>query len=109
MTAFATAVDRLINQVGHWEQGRWWARVPETPAAGPVPPTTADLAYGLVQRLADLGADAEGRPRRPVPRHHDLVLPDQLRVMADDLLAADPAEDLLDRATEAVETLRAAL
>ena len=44
--------------------------------------------YALVQRLADLGADAEHRPPRPVPWVGELVLPDQLRVMADDLLAA---------------------
>jgi hypothetical protein len=74
-----------------------------------VPPTTADLAYGLVQRLADLGADAEGRPRRPVPRLNDLVLPDQLRVMADDLLAAGPTEDLLKLAADDVEALRHSL
>jgi hypothetical protein len=109
VTAFATAIDRLINQVGHWEQGRWWSRTPTIPAAGSVSPTKADLAYGLVQRLADLGADAEGRAHRPVPRHNDLVLPDQLRVMADDLLAADPTEDLLKRATDDVEALRAEL
>ena len=41
----------------------------------------------LVQLLADLGADAEARPRRTVPLpEHDLVLPDQLAVMAADLL-----------------------
>jgi hypothetical protein len=109
VTAFATSVDRLINQVGHWEQGRWWSRTQATPAVGAVTPTRADLAYALVQRLADLGADAEGRPHRPVPRHNDLVLPDQLRVMADDLLAADPGEDLLKRAEDEVEALRAAI
>ena len=109
MTAFATSVDRLINQVAHWEQGRWWSRPDSRRAAGPVPPTRADLAYGLVQRLADLGADAEGRPRRPVPRLNDLVLPDQLRVMADDLLAADASEDLLKLAADDVEALRHSL
>jgi hypothetical protein len=109
VTAFATSVDRLINQVAHWEQGRWWSRPDPRHPAGSVPPTRADLAYGLVQRLADLGADAEGRPRRPVPRHGDLALPDQLRVMADDLLAADPSEDLLKLATDDVEALRNAI
>lgn len=48
----------------------------------------ADLVYGLVQRLADRAADAERRERRAVPRLDDVVLPDQLRVMRDDLLAA---------------------
>jgi hypothetical protein len=31
--------------------------------------------YALVQRLADLGADAEGRRRRRVPRLSDLSCP----------------------------------
>jgi hypothetical protein len=108
-SAFASAVDRLLNQVSHWEQGRWWVRVQAGPAAGSVPPTRADLTYDLVQRLADLGADAEQRPHRPVPRLHDLVLPDQIRVMADDLTAAGPTEDLLKLATEDVDTLRTSL
>ena len=74
---FSTAVDRLLNQVGHWEQPRWSAD------------GRADRVFALVQRLADRAADAEGRARRPVPRAGDLLLPDQLRVMRDDLLAAD--------------------
>jgi hypothetical protein len=109
VSAFATSVDRLLNLVAHWEQGRWWSRPDVRYAADSVPPTRADLAYGLVQRLADLGADAEGRPRRPVPRLNDLVLPDQLRVMADDLLAADAREDLLKLATDDVDALRHSL
>jgi hypothetical protein len=92
---FASAVDRLLNQVGHWEQSRWWTHVPP-PAAR----TKGDLLYALVQHLADLGADAERRPRRPVPRLADLVLPDQLRVVADDLLAATPPDATLKLAAE---------
>jgi hypothetical protein len=91
---FRTSVDRLLAQVGHWEQSRWSR-----------PPARAESAYALVQRLADLAADAEGRPHRPVPREHDLLLPDQLRVMADDLLAAAGDEVLRDAAT-AVDELR---
>jgi len=109
VTAFATSVDRLINQVAHWEQGRWWVRPGSGLAAESVPPTRADLTYGLVQRLADLGADAERRPHRPVPRLSDLVLPDQLRVMADDLVAAEPGEDLLKVAAADVEAVRHSL
>jgi hypothetical protein len=53
------------------------------------------VLYALVQRLADLGADAEGRPPRAVPRpEHDLVLPDQLEVMAADLLRTGDATAL---------------
>jgi hypothetical protein len=97
VTDFATSIDRLLNQVRVWEQPRWRAD------------GKADRAYALVQLLADLGADAEQRPRRPVPREHDLILPDQIRVTADDLLAAGPSALVLDEATAAVDALRASL
>jgi hypothetical protein len=90
---FRTTVDRLLNQVGHWEQRRWAAN------------GRGDAVHALVQRLADLAADAEGRSRRPVPRDSDLILPDQLRVMADDLIAAAD-EPSLKQATDDVETVR---
>lgn len=96
MTDFAASLDRLLSQVRHWEQPRWRDG-------------KADRTYTLVQRLADLAADAEGRPRRPVPRDHDMILPDQLRVMADDLLAANPSPQLMSEATRAVDSLRASL
>jgi hypothetical protein len=92
VTDFATAIERLLNQVRHWEQPRWRAG-------------RSDQAYALVQRIADLAADAESRPRRPVPREPDMILPDQLRVMADDLIAVAPAA-VLAEAAEAVEHLR---
>ncbi|GAA0533399.1 hypothetical protein GCM10010172_12850 [Paractinoplanes ferrugineus] len=92
MTDFATSVERLHNQVRHWEQPRWKGK--------------AEQMYALVQHLADLGADAEGQPRRVVPREHDMILPDQLRVVADDLLAAAPAPEALAEATEAVDRTR---
>ena len=103
MTDLATSVDRLHNQVRHWEQGRWWSRTAGATA------TRGDIMYALVQRLADLGADAEHRPRRPVPREHDMVLPDQLRVLADDLLAATAPEPVLTEATAAVDEVRAVI
>jgi hypothetical protein len=102
--AFAAVIERLLNQVGHWEQGRWWSR----PSAPPSP-TRGDLVYGLVQRLADHGADAEGRPHRPVPREHDMVLADQLRVLADDLLTAGTPPAVLRAATDDVEAVRRAI
>ena len=90
---FRTSVDRLLNQIGHWEQGRWSVQ------------GRADTVYALVQRLADRAADAEQRPHRPVPRLGDLILPDQLRVMANDLEeAAD--ETLLKQATADVDEVR---
>jgi hypothetical protein len=101
--AFAAVIERLLNQVGHWEQSRWWSR----PAnRGRAAPTRGDLVYGLVQRLADHGADAEGRPYRTVPRENDLALPDQIRVLSDDLLAADAPPAVLQAATDDVEAVR---
>jgi hypothetical protein len=103
VTTFAAAVDRLINQVAHWEQPRWWAHLE---GAGP---TRGDLVYALVQRLADVGADAEHRERRPVPRVGDMSLPDQLRVMADDVIAAEPPGEVLNRAVDDIDTVRRSL
>jgi hypothetical protein len=49
------------------------------------------VAAATVQRLADVGADAEGQPRRPVPRLADINLADQLTVMVADILrTGDP-------------------
>lgn len=88
---FAKAVDRILTQVSHWEQPRW--------SAGD--PSKAELVHAFIQRIADLGADAESRPHRPVPRLSDLILRDQLRVVADDLLAAAPEAHLGVAADEA--------
>jgi hypothetical protein len=93
VTDFATVAERLRNQVRHWELPRWRGG-------------RADRMYALVQLLADLAADAEGRPRRTVPREYDVVLPDQLRVLADDLLAADPSPAQLAEATAAIDAVR---
>jgi hypothetical protein len=90
------AVDRLVNQVGHWQQNRWSA-------------SRADRVHELVQQVADLAAEAEGEPCRAVPRLADLVLPDQLRVVSDDLVAAGAAETVLTAAAEAVDEARRAL
>ena len=100
---FETAVQRLITQVGHWEAARWHA--PASAGSG----IRAEVVRALVQRLADHGADAEQRRRRPVPHLADTVLPDQLRVLADDLIAANPPNDLLTRAAEDVSGVRGAL
>ncbi|MEU4396936.1 hypothetical protein ACIQH6_08185 [Micromonospora orduensis] len=94
----------LVNQVGHWEQPRWAA----TATTGNVP--RADLVHRLVQEIANLAADAEGQPRRVVPRlDNDLALPDQLRVVTADLLAARPADEVLARAAAEVTATRGAL
>jgi hypothetical protein len=102
---FTTTVDRLLAQVGHWEMGRWSSRPASAPASAP---TRSDTVYALVQRLADLGADAEQRPHRRVPRLSDLVLRDQIRVMADDLLATS-SDQAIQQAIDAVDEARRAL
>jgi hypothetical protein len=61
-----------------------------------------------VQRIADLGADGEGRPRRPVPRLADTALADQLAVVVDDVLrAGDPR--CVRAVADELRVLRAAL
>ena len=85
----------LVGQVAHWTPARWRGR--------------SDGVYALVQRLADAAAEAEGRPGLVVPRLADTVLPDQIRVMVADLVAAKPAAAVLDRLAEDVRATRAAL
>jgi hypothetical protein len=98
------AVDLLVGQVGHWTPPRWAA----SGADGATP--RGDLVHLLVQQIADRCADAEGEPRRPVPRlENDLALPDQLRVVAADLAAADPGAEVLAEAAVRVRTTRQAL
>ncbi len=96
------AVDRLVDQVGHWTSTRWAA--PAASGAG----SRADAVHALAQRLADLEAAVVGRPVRRVPRlDNDLVLPDQVRVTALDLLAAGPPDAVLAEAVAAVAETRA--
>jgi hypothetical protein len=92
-----------VDQTSHWTPSRWAA----SGASGPG--TRADLVFALVQDLADRAADAEGGPRRVVPRlPHDAALTDQVRLLAADLLAAAPsAEVLAAMADRVVETRRA--
>lgn len=92
-------VGRLVGQVGHWTPSRW-------AASGASGVRRGDALHALVQWLADRCADAEGRPRLPVPRlDNDLALPDQLRVVAADLARfGGPA--LMDEAAEQVRAVR---
>jgi hypothetical protein len=105
----------LCDRVRDWTPQRWSRRPDAAVDPGsPGPPepraVPADLVHALAQSLADLAADAEGRPRRVVPRlESDLALPDQLRVMVADLVAAGPAEEILSAATERVTTTAVAL
>jgi len=87
----ARAVQRLVDRVSHWTPERW-------NASGAAP-----HLHGLVQRVADLAAGVEGMPARPVPRlDSDLALPDQLKVVTVDLLAAEPPAPVLADALDAV-------
>ena len=89
-------LELLRNRVSHWGPPRWVGR--------------ADTVHGLVQRLADRAAAAEGEPHRPVPRlDSDLALVDQLRVVTADLLAAGPAEHVLAAAAEDLSAVRRGL
>lgn len=66
--------------------------------------------HALVQALADLAADAEGQPRRRVPRlPNDMQLPDQLQVIGLDLLEAPLTEAQRESAAEAIAKARAVL
>ncbi|BCB86951.1 hypothetical protein [Phytohabitans suffuscus] len=97
------AVELFVSQTGHWTAARW-----AQPAG--TPGTRGDLTHGLVQRIADRAADAEGEPRRPVPRLvADTALTDQLRVVTADLLAAAPPDAVTTEAAADVEAVRAAL
>jgi phosphoglycolate phosphatase-like HAD superfamily hydrolase len=79
----AREVRRLADRISHWTPPRWAASGVSGPGS------RADLVHALAQELADRAADAEGQPRRPVPRpEHDATLVDQVRVLAADLTAA---------------------
>ena len=66
--------------------------------------------YALVQQIADLAADAEGEPRRAVPRLvNDVALPDQLTVVVNDLVDATADRDRLDPALAAITATSRAL
>ncbi len=99
---FRAEVDRLVRRLVQWTPSKWAAST----ASGP---SRAEQVHALVQRLADLAADAEGQPRRPVPRlENDLALPDQVRVLADDLIAA-AGETVPREAGDAVTAARRSL
>jgi hypothetical protein len=95
-----------VDRVGHWTPNRWAVPPTKEPAAA----SRAELILGLAQYLADAGADAEGRPRRVVPRlEHDTALTDQIRVLAADLLLAPVSVAVLGEAVTAVRAATRAL
>ena len=93
----------LLPRLRRWDSASW-----SVPADLPGEQTRADVAAAVLQRLADVAADAEGQPRRTVPLLAEVSLADQLTVMVDDILrTADPAA-LRAAATE-LAALRSAL
>ena len=83
----------LVQRLRLWTPQRFQAAAGEHGTRG-------DLVHHLAQALADRAADAEGLPRRPLPRlDTDLGLPDQLAVTADDLVRAQPAPETARAAT----------
>jgi hypothetical protein len=84
-----------VDRTATWTPARWASSCPDGDSS------RADAAHALVQYLADVGADAEGRPRRRVPRlEHDVSLPDQIAVVVADLVAAGTPETLAEAAEE---------
>lgn len=81
----------LVERLRLWTPQRWAAAAPDGRSR-------ADLVHHLAQDLADRAADAEGAPRRALPRLDDLVLADQLSVTADDLVRATPDAETARRA-----------
>jgi hypothetical protein len=70
-----------VRRVGHWPAARW-----AVATHGTATRSRGDVVFELVQRLADIEADACGRERRAVPRlDSDAAITDQLRVMVADL------------------------
>ena len=102
-STLARSVDQLIGRINRWAPPQWAA----PSASGP---SRADVVHALVQRVADLAATAEGQPQRAVPRlDNDLSLPDQLRVVLADLVAAEPGNETLHRTAELVGEVRRSL
>ncbi|WP_205709429.1 hypothetical protein [Kineococcus siccus] len=87
------------------------SRLARAPEDGDVP--RAVLVHRTAQELADLAADAEGRPRRAVPVLALHGAGDQLAVLGADVVAAaaDGAVDAagVARAHDALTALRRAL
>jgi hypothetical protein len=74
-------------------------------------PTRADAARAVAQRLADVTADLEGRPRRPLPVLEVQASGDQLAVTGHDLLAvtAEPGAEVPPGASAAIAISAAAV
>jgi hypothetical protein len=93
---------RLVDRVSSWAPPAWSAAT----ALG----QRGAVVHRLVQQLADLAADAEGQPHRPVPRlDNDAALADQIRVVAADLSAACADPVTLTEAADRIAGVRRSL
>jgi hypothetical protein len=102
-TELERAIGRVVEGTRHWSPARW---------ASKGGTAKADPMHALIQELADLAAEAEGQPRRRVPRlPNDLQLPDQLQVVGLDLLEFESklTETQRKDADAALQKARAAL
>ena len=68
----------LLHRISRWTVDSWKIRANAR--------ARSDAVFALVQRLADVAADAEHQPRRNVPRLDELMLVDQLTVMVHDVV-----------------------
>jgi len=68
-----------------------------------------DAVQPLLQHLADVAADGEGRERRPVPRLAPHALADQLTVLTRDALAVVPDQTAADDVGRRLAALRRSL
>jgi hypothetical protein len=98
-------LDRELGRVVTRLRGLSLERLQRPDDAGVSP---ASRTHDCAQRLADLAADAAGRPRRPVPGLAAHASADQLTVVAHDVLA-EGDEPAVAAAAEALTALRRAL
>lgn len=68
-----------------------------------------DRARATLQALADLGAEAQGRRPRPVPRLGPHAIPDQVTVLVHDLVGQAPEPGAFQRPDVAAAAHDAAL
>jgi hypothetical protein len=104
----AALARELLPRLRRWDSVSWSVAAQPASWVRSRGPSRADVAAAAVQRLADAAADAEGQPRRTVPRIAGVNPADQLTVLVDDILRTGNPAALRAAATE-LSALRAAL